>query len=1173
MQHALLGLAIALILAIVAAIAAPAYVNWNDWRAAFEDRATALAGAPVRIRGRIEASLLPTPAFVFRDVAVGDPEKGTGVRVGEVRGILSLGPLLRGVLEAEEFVLVRPAIRVTSEGRDKPVMPPLLSAARATGVVALARVSVERGSLVIDNRASGELSIFDEITADGELRTREGPLRFDATFLRDGRRWSLRASTGTFGPEGAGRLRATLERVGDGTLFDADGMLSLANATPRFEGKVSASRQRGGGLPWQINASAKANETSVALDGFALTVGASAAPIDLAGQVQFEPWRGGRIDGSLSARRVDLDLVSGGAEAAKGLPGAADALRGVFAVLSDLPLQGRIDIAAEAMVAGGGTVRDVKAEFALRDNLLALRSLQAQLPGRGMLTASGSSAGSAIFNGTAAIEVEDAAALLRWAFADAAPALPESGPLRLAGKVNWTNRHVAAEGIELALGEAKLAGRVRATRGDGKRRPQVEADLDASGVDLDRFMPFLRTARGWLDGANLTLALDGRNLRALGRTLARVDASVSRTGDALAIERFVVDDFEGLSALARGRIAGSLEQPSGRIDFELASRRPNGLAAIVARLLGDEAARVASAIAGNDRPLRLYGAALGAGAAAGLEVNASGYLADVELNVAAHFDTLAQALSEARVGLEAGDAGELVSLVGLQPGLPVAGDATLEVLFAKPDSALPVSARLSVPGSRLAAEGALRKGADGRIVPNLDLRLEADDLRPLLSAAARSGSETALPAQGSARLARKDDTFVLDTIDLRLAGSGVKGDLTIGRAEEISLAGNLAIERAHMDTLLALLVGSAGRGQSFWPASRLDPPPVAPVRGKIGMEVKELALADGLAAAGAKFNLRLAPEETSIEELSAELAGGKFTGGARFVRGAQLGFDGRASLASFAVDRLLAPLGAQGHVRGRGNLTLTAAGNGETPAAVVGSLAGQGTLLLEEFEIDRLDPNAFGAVLSIGEESEPRDEAGVVAALAPALAKGPLRVERMESPIVVAAGIARTGRARTQAGPVQVTAEGNVDLARLAFEAAVEMEAAPLPALTMRPGATVRWRGPLGAPERSIEAAALATAITLRAMDRETKRIEERDRARPKRSQPTPPAIETQPLATTAPENDRDAPTASVPGNDPAARVPQPQSRPRNNPPAAIMLPPLSPPVEIRPAPGIYSQP
>ncbi|HVT54603.1 MAG TPA: AsmA family protein, partial [Xanthobacteraceae bacterium] len=113
MQHGLLGLALALIAAIVAALAAPLFVDWNAWRPEFEQRASVLLGTPVTIKGPIEASILPTPAFVMRDVTMGDAEHGTGLKAGQIRGILSLGALFRGAVEAEEIVLTRPKMRLT----------------------------------------------------------------------------------------------------------------------------------------------------------------------------------------------------------------------------------------------------------------------------------------------------------------------------------------------------------------------------------------------------------------------------------------------------------------------------------------------------------------------------------------------------------------------------------------------------------------------------------------------------------------------------------------------------------------------------------------------------------------------------------------------------------------------------------------------------------------------------------------------------------------------------------------------------------------------------------------------------------------------------------------------------------------------------------------------------
>jgi hypothetical protein len=127
------------------------------------------------------------------------------------------------------------------------------------------------------------------------------------------------------------------------------------------------------------------------------------------------------------------------------------------------------------------------------------------------------------------------------------------------------------------------------------------------------------------------------------------------------------------------------------------------------------------------------------------------------------------------------------------------------------------------------------------------------------------------------------------------------------------------------------------------------------------------------------------------------------------------------------------------------------------------------------------------------------------------------------------------------------------------------MEIEPQEAPLVRPGATLRWRGPLGAIERGIEAAALAGAINLRAMERETKRIEERDRGLPQRSDANPVAA----IPSAQPAN----PPVLVPP-DPAAPsitiVPNPKARPRDANQPRVALPPLPPPTDVRPAPPVF---
>ena len=52
MQTTLLGLAIAFIIALVAALVGPYFIDWNQFRPQFEAEATRIIGAPVRVGGK-----------------------------------------------------------------------------------------------------------------------------------------------------------------------------------------------------------------------------------------------------------------------------------------------------------------------------------------------------------------------------------------------------------------------------------------------------------------------------------------------------------------------------------------------------------------------------------------------------------------------------------------------------------------------------------------------------------------------------------------------------------------------------------------------------------------------------------------------------------------------------------------------------------------------------------------------------------------------------------------------------------------------------------------------------------------------------------------------------------------------------------------------------------------
>ena len=80
MQTTLLTLAIAVILALLAALLGPHFVDWNAQRGNFERQASALIGLPVRVAGKMDVRLLPSPSLVLSDIEIGKPGDAQALR-------------------------------------------------------------------------------------------------------------------------------------------------------------------------------------------------------------------------------------------------------------------------------------------------------------------------------------------------------------------------------------------------------------------------------------------------------------------------------------------------------------------------------------------------------------------------------------------------------------------------------------------------------------------------------------------------------------------------------------------------------------------------------------------------------------------------------------------------------------------------------------------------------------------------------------------------------------------------------------------------------------------------------------------------------------------------------------------------------------------------------------
>src|ERR1700753_4264180 len=101
-QTTLLGLAIALIIALLAALVGPFFIDWNQFRPQFEAEASRVIGAPVRVSVNLDARLLPTPSLRLRSVTVGGANDLGKVRADKLDVEFSLGDLMRGQWRAHD---------------------------------------------------------------------------------------------------------------------------------------------------------------------------------------------------------------------------------------------------------------------------------------------------------------------------------------------------------------------------------------------------------------------------------------------------------------------------------------------------------------------------------------------------------------------------------------------------------------------------------------------------------------------------------------------------------------------------------------------------------------------------------------------------------------------------------------------------------------------------------------------------------------------------------------------------------------------------------------------------------------------------------------------------------------------------------------------------------------
>jgi hypothetical protein len=1210
-QTTLLGLAIAFIVALIAALIGPYFVDWNQFRPQLEAQATQVIGAPVRVAGALEARLLPSPSLRLRSVVVGGANDLGKVRADKLDVEFSLGSLMRGEWRATELTVNGMALDLGLDPLGRIDWP------ASTGKFNLGTFSIDRlnltGRVALHDALSHGTLELNDIAFSGDVRSLAGAVRGDGNFVLSGTRYPFRVSSGQ-GPDGNGtRVHLNIDPGQRALSADLDGVLSFETRAPRFDGTIVLAVPAGlkaqgdikGDLPimpWRISAKVKADHAAARLEALEVSYGAEERALKLAGNGDMRFGASPLVHAVLAARQLDADRFlardskDGAAEPVRVLP----ALRALLSGIPPAPIPAKIELSSEQVMVGGRPLQDIAAELDSDGESWTAHRLEFRAPGTTRVSLNGANAQGAspdIFKAALNIESSDPDALMIWLQGRGDIAYRSQKPLRFRGDVTVTPAGFAIDAMKAEIDGGAVEGRIAVAHVGTGGGASLEAELKAERLDLDAASAFARALlgpqAGWPEQAQVSLDI-GHAISA-GQELHPFMAKLGYDPNTISLDQLKIGEASGV--MVEGAGAFDRVNATGKLALNSSAASLGQITGLIAPFAPSVASRLDS-MGPSPGPARLkltlavdkdaeHAGRASAHATFDLNAPQFGGLATITAKPeiaalrALDLDKLrrSEISVESRFSSERG--GSLLALLGLE-GTIAAGEGPAQ--FQGSVSGVwgaPLRLKVSLSGTGLDAE------AQGTAEPwasqpkgSVTLKARSVNLAPLFDL--KPSDRLAQNIGLSSRVSLLGGKLTFEDMDGAMWGSRLRGRLALTLDGERNVEGEVGLDALDLAPAFALAIGAAGRDAAEPLGSGL----LKGWHGRIAFQALRGLLPGGGELRPLSGTVKSDGQSLAFDAIKGGIGGGEASANIDVKQTANgLALNARLQLA--AVD------GAALHYRtlvmpaGRASMQMTLASQGRSASALTGALSGSGTVTLESARVAGLDPRAFDIAIRASDTGQATDDIRLRKIVEPALSGGALSVASAQIPFNIRDGRLRVSATTLDAEGARAIVSGGYDIPADQADIRATMASTAAGPATSRPEIQVFAAGSPDALDRTVDVAALSSWLAVRAIDRETRRLDSIERGEPPPA-PTPASI---PPAIALPS--LEAPDAGLPGQ-PSSEVPVPGRDPRrfqpkpkvsaprppvvappvtNAPVVSQQVAPLPPPIEVRPAPGIARPP
>lgn len=1212
MQTTLLGLAIAFILALLAALIGPHYVDWNQFRPQFEAEASQVIGVPVRVAGALDARLLPTPTLRLRSVTFGGPNDLGKLRADKFDVEFSLGDLMRGEWRANELTISGMAADLGIDPKGRVDLPP------ASGKFNLAGLSIDRlnltGRVALHDAVSHGTLELNDIVFSGDVRSLAGSLRGDGSVAIQGSHYPFRVTSSQDKDSSGLRVHLNIDPGQRPLAADVEGLISFADRAPRFVGAVTlssppeskdsnkdAKEQAKTGdkapPPWKLSAKIAAEQTGARLDQLEASFGREERALKFTGAGDIRFGAAPLLRAVLSARQLDGDrMLSGGDAKDKTTVAAAQvlpALRKWLAALPTLPLPARVQLNAEQITLGGRPVQNVAVDLHGGTEAWSLDKVDLRAPGTTHLalsTAGGAASDAANFAGALDLDSSDPEGLVAWLQGRNETAYRSQRPLRVRGDLRIASDRVAIEALKAEIEGGAVEGRVALIGPQTGAGSRIEAALKGERLDLDAAAALVRSLAGpspeWPEQA--AVSLDIGRATASGQELRPLTANISYDPKTITLDQIKFGQAGGVTTDGAGRFDRATA--TGKLTLNSSAVSVSQMTALLQPLAPKLAARLdAMGPAPGAAQLKLT-LDLTKDAASADHANARGVLAfDLpQLKGTAtltakpwsaalqRFDLDAIGRTEVSVDtkMSAAQGDVLLTLLGLDH-IAAAGSGAVQ-FEANASGAwrapTRVSAKLSGAGLDGEAQGTAELWSTSTMdtaKANLALRIRSANLAPLVGLKPQDAAAQNVRLFG--RLGLSAGRLTLDDLDSTVGGALLRGHFAVTLDDDKQIDGEIGLDKLDLPAVFALGIGAVGHDA----AEPLGAGVLKGWHGRVTFQALSGTLPGGGELRPAGGAIKSDGRTLTVENLKGRLGGGDVSATIDARPGANgLALNGRVELSG--IDSAALSYRGLKMPAGRVSAQTTLATEGRSMQALVNTLSGNGTLTLDKASIPGLDPRVFETAIRATDAGQVTDDVKLRQIVDPLLAGGTLAVASAQIPFIIRDGRIRVSATALEAKDARVIVSGGYDIPADQADIRASLSATTIGNANSHPEVQLFIVGTPDALNRTVDVTSLSSWLAVRTIDRETRRLDAIARGE------VPPSY---PAAAAALPGATDAvvpPTLDVPRRiDPRAKLGAPRapalpaaplaaspSPPAVPPVVSQQAPALPPPLEVRPAPG-----